>query len=169
MSDSGKDDRETPKADPTIYSKLRDHALRARIGREPDGAVQLVLMDWRVPNGFTTVLASADGSASIYLSSGGGYIGGGQKYPAIREAALAAIAIAQSDLRRFEPTPSTDLPISGEVYFYVVTSAGIRRGVATEVRLRDGTDALRELGGAMQEVITQYRINIPSQPNVSVQ
>src|ERR1700761_6513254 len=86
---------DTPgKADPAIYPKLREHMLQLRLPNLPDGAIHAVLMDWPVTNGMMTALAATDGTASLYLSSGGGFLGGGQKYPAIREAALNAVEVA---------------------------------------------------------------------------
>lgn len=64
------------KADPAIYSKMRLGALGRELPETAKGAVLLTLMDWHVPNGTFTVLAAWDGTASIYLSNGGGYIGG---------------------------------------------------------------------------------------------
>ena len=64
------------KTDPAIYPRLRDKALKIRLPNLPPGSVHAVLMDWNVTNGTATVLAGAEGTASIYLSSGGGFIGG---------------------------------------------------------------------------------------------
>ncbi|HEX6495514.1 MAG TPA: hypothetical protein VF018_08530, partial [Acidobacteriaceae bacterium] len=82
------------RADPAIYVQLREHALQLRLSYLANNSVQVVLMDWNVSNGTATVLAAADGTASVYLSSGGGFLGGGQKYPTIRDAALRAIHLA---------------------------------------------------------------------------
>ena len=131
-----------PRADPAIYPKLRGHALELRPGTLADGAVHVVLMDWHVNNGTVTVLAAADGTASIDLSSGGGFLGGGQKFPEIREAALRAVQLAEKLMPLFHATEATDLPVRGEVFFYVTANAGVRRAVATEAKLRDGTDPL---------------------------
>ena len=150
-----------PKADPAIYRKLRDRMLQSRQhGFEP-AAVQSVLMDWHVGNGTVTVFAAADGTASIYLSSGGGYIGGGEKYPAIRDAAQQAVRLATALSPHFKPTESVDLPPPGEVFFYLTTSEGVRLAVARETDLRMGKDPLVALGGIMQAVVTQYRLNTP--------
>jgi hypothetical protein len=150
-----------PKADPAIYRKLRDQMLQSeQPGFEP-GAVQMVLMDWHLGNGTVTVLAAADGTASIYLSSGGGYIGGGQKYPAIRDAALQAVRLATDLISRFNPTESLNLPGADEVFFYLKTSKGVRLAIAREADLKSGQGPLAALGAVMQEVITQYRMNSP--------
>jgi hypothetical protein len=44
------------------------------------------------------------------------------------------------------------------VNFYARTATGLLRGTASEKALSDGTDPLQALGGAMQNVITQYRL-----------
>jgi hypothetical protein len=99
------------KADPAIYPKMRQHAftMRPRPDTPPD-TISVVLMDWHVGNGTATVLAAADGSASLYLSSGGGFIGGGQKFASIRTAALHAIDLARTVRSRFRVAASTDYP-----------------------------------------------------------
>ena len=150
-----------PKADPAIYPKLRGHALEIRLGGIAEGAVHAVLMDWHVNTGTVTVMAAADGTASLYLSSGGGFIGGGQKFPEIREAALRAVQLATTLMPHFHATEALGLPAQGEIFFYRTTSAGVSRAVATEAKLREGTDPLGALGGAMQQIVTEYRKQYP--------
>jgi hypothetical protein len=149
-----------PKADPAIYPKLREHALlHVRLNNLPDDSVHSVLMDWRVGNGTTTVLAAADGTASVYLSSGGGYLGGAQKYPAMRNAALEAVRLATGLFPQFNPTESLNLPTTGEVFFYLTTSKDVRLAVTQEANLRAGQGPFASLGGMMQAIITLYRRN----------
>jgi hypothetical protein len=150
-----------PKADPAIYPKMRAHALEMRLKNLASDAVQIVLMDWNITNGTATVLAAADGTASVYLSSGGGYLGGGQRYPEIRQAALHAIRLATDLFLNFAPAETFDLPARGEVFFYLTTNAGVRRAAAIEANLKAGTDPLSALGGVMQRIITEYRTNFP--------
>jgi hypothetical protein len=146
------------KADPAVYSQLRRQALEMQLPEVARGAVQIVLMDWHVDKGTVTVLAAADGTASLYLSSGGGFSGGSGKFESIRAAALHAVALATGMQYHFEPTDSTPLPSLGDVTFYMTTSAGVRRAVAPEARLRAGSDPLAALGGAMQKIVTEYRL-----------
>ena len=122
-------------------------------------------MDWNVSNGSATTFAAADGSASIYLSSGGGFIGGGQKYPAIRSAALHAVQIATSLFSQFKSIETIDLPPAGDVFFYLKTNNELRLAVAKDADLRAGTDPLGALGAMMQEIVTQYRLNSPPLSN----
>jgi hypothetical protein len=151
-----------PKANPAIYPKMREHALlKIRLKNLSGDSVHSVLMDWNVTNGTATVLAAADGTASLYLSSGGGFLGGGQKYPEIRNAALHAVQLAADFFPHFKTTETIDLPAAGDVFFYLTTSNGVRMAVAKEANLRAGIDPLASLGATMQEIITQYRLKSP--------
>ena len=56
------------KADPAIYPKLRDNALKLRLPNLPGYAVHVVLMDWHVTLGTVTVLAAVDGTGYIAMA-----------------------------------------------------------------------------------------------------
>jgi hypothetical protein len=56
-----------PNADPAMYPKMRTSALQWRPRNLLDDSVQVVLMDRTVSNGTYSVMASADGTASLYL------------------------------------------------------------------------------------------------------
>lgn len=153
-----------PKASPeVIYQGLRNMVLcgtRERFGlaqtstpTEPWG----IVMDWGVTNGTATVMALSDGSASIYLSGGGGYLGG-QKEESIRDAAHLAVRTAAEFQPQMKQTTEYALPASGEVIFYALTDAGTFTASARESELREADHPFLRLGNAMQNVITQYRI-----------
>ena len=146
------------RANPAVYTKLREHALTLPLPAKEGRTVLMLVMDWYLTNGLASVVAAFDGSASIYLSSGGGFIGGGQGSADVRAAAAYAIKIADQSLALFAPIAAADLPERGAVYFYARTSTGLMRAVASEKALGDGTDPLNAVGGAMQNVITQYRL-----------
>lgn len=151
------------KADPAIYSQIRRQALETRLPKIARGAVQVVLMDWHADKGTVTVIASADGSATVYLSSGVRFTGGSEQAPAIRDAALHAVSLATGLKLHFEKTEISPLPSLGDVTFYLTTDAGVYRAVAAEAKLRAGADPLAGLGGAMQRIVTEYRLNFPRQ------
>src|SRR5512146_322436 len=99
-----------PPAPPeTVYPGLRNLVLcgtRERFGLEATSSPTEpwgVVMDWGVPGGTATVMALTDGSASIYLSSGGGYLGG-QNQESVRTAALHAIEIAREFASQMQRT-----------------------------------------------------------------
>lgn len=143
--------------DPSNYLKMRGQALQFRLPGLKENVIHTVLMDWFVGNGTATVVAVADGAASVYLSSGGGFIGGSESNPALRETALEAVKIASRQRPLFRPIDDAVLPAPKEVLFYLTTSAGIHVAKADEDNLTAGTDQLTALGNAMQKIIMEYR------------
>lgn len=114
-------------------------------------------MDWGVPNGTATVLAMSDGSASVYLSSGGGYLGGIGQEP-IRKAAQRAVDAARELQSKMSPAAGYPLPDQGQVVFYVLTDSGVLTASTTQQMLSTHQDPFSKLGDSMQNVITQYRL-----------
>ena len=144
--------------DPAIYQKLRANALQLRIPNGEGDSIDLVLMDWHLGSGTSTVLVASDGTASIYLSSGGGFIGAGQKSKTVHAIAIEAIQLARSLAFHCALTETIELPPPGEVFFYLRSNAGLRRGIATEAALRAGTDPLVALATTMQKIVSAYRV-----------
>lgn len=145
-----------------IYHGFRETMLKIRRphtipspakSTEPWG----VLMDWGMRNGTATVMSMADGSASVYLSSGGGYIGG-QGIEKVRLAAQHAIAQARSIPMPEQPMTDFPLPEPHGVIFHFLSDAGVFTLRSSEQELNSPTHALRKLGDAMQAVITEFRI-----------
>ena len=146
-----------------VYQGLRNLALtgsRAKLGlpatsepTDPWG----IMMDWGVTRGTATVVAFSDGSASIYLSSGGGFLGG-QAHESIRNAAKAMVAAAARCRHQAHAVTSYPLPQQGEVAFYFLTDAGVFTASAPQDALSSHRHPLSELGEAAQAVIAQYRL-----------
>jgi hypothetical protein len=149
-------------ADPQVYFGLRDLMLkgsREKFGiaapskpTEPWG----VLMDWGIPAGSATVVALVDGSASVYLSSGGGFLGGGQSHESIRGAAKQAVEAAKEVQPLMHPSADYPLPQRGQVTFYLLTDSGVFGAGASEDDLKSHRSPLYKLGDAAQKVITEY-------------
>ena len=152
---------QTPLPNPANYSKRREYALAKQYAEGLRPSVQIVLMDWNTPTGVATVLAAFDGAASVYMSDGHEFVGGGKSAGSIRDSSLQAIEIAGRSLGVFQPATTTQLPEPGEVCFYIRSGAELLRAVATDKTLRLGTDALTDLGDAMQNIYSQYRLNQP--------
>ena len=116
-----------------------------------------VLMDWGMQGGTATVVALSDGSASVYFSTGGGYIGGKGQEP-IRMAAQKAVEIAKLVELPAQPTTTFPLPERHGVFFYLLSDAGVFMFRTSEQELSSRQHPLGELGDSMQGVITQYRL-----------
>jgi hypothetical protein len=148
-----------------VYHGLRNRALQA--SREkfgvpaptPASAPWGVVMDWGTPSGSVTIVAISDGNASVYLSTGGGYLGGGASSEPIRAAARSAVDVAVRCQPQAHPTAEFPLPGPGEVIFYLLTDAGALVIRASEPAVRDGAGALTDLANRMQSIVTLYRTN----------
>ena len=150
--------------DPKVYEGLRNLMLqgsRAKFGigpsskpTEPFG----VLMDWGIPSGSATIVAIADGTASVYLSSGGGFLGGGQSHESIRSAAMTTVKAAEEVQQLMHPTTTFPLAPLGQVNFYILTDAGVYTASASEDDLRRHRSPFYKLGDSAQAIITEYRM-----------
>jgi len=152
------------RADPKVYLGLRNLALQdpqvVKLNADPAKPAQpyVVLMDWGVGRGTATVAAFADGTASIYLSSGGGFLGGGQSHESIRNAAKKMVGIGGELQPLMQPTATYPLPPRGQVTFYVRTDAGVFTASASDDDLRSHRSPFFKLGDAGQTIITEYRL-----------
>ena len=116
-----------------------------------------VVMDWGLENGSATVVALSDGTASVYLTSGGGSIGGGKSHEAIHAGAINAVSIAAKFRPKMRPAENYPLLALNGVTFYVLTDTGVFSESASAGDLSSDQHAMSPLGDAMQEIITQYR------------
>jgi hypothetical protein len=149
--------------DPKVYFGLRNLMLegtRAKFGISPGTRpteAYGVLMDWGIPAGSATVVAIADGTASVYLSSGGGFLGGGQSHESIRTAAKRAVQVSDEVQALMHSTTTYPVAQPGQVNFYVLTDAGVFTASASEDDLRGHSGPFYKLGDSMQDIVTEYR------------
>jgi hypothetical protein len=150
------------KKDVPIFGDLRNQIFSLTSeasGIPPLGtnAVFGVVMDIGFPEGWATIVALADGNASLYLSGGGGVIGG-VGHETVRQAAITMNQVADPFVKLTTATTSTPLPKTGDVTFYILTTRGILTATAKEEDLGEQRDALSPLFYAGQDVITQLRL-----------
>ncbi|MGZ4735423.1 MAG: hypothetical protein ACXVKA_16705 [Acidimicrobiia bacterium] len=152
-----------------IYGDLREQALRTapgEIGLEPTPQhprVYGVLMEMAYPNATATLVSFCDGTTSLYTSTGGGVIGGGE-HAAVAQATGRFITVADQLLDAVSATTSFPAPTVGAVAFQVLTFEG---GFTTEVdaqALGENRDRLSPLFYAGQEVLTQLRLMDEARP-----
>jgi len=145
------------------YVELRHQALhrsRVELGLpKPSEATRPwgVLMETTYEEASVTVFAVSDGNASIYLSTGGGFIGG-VGHETVRRAAVNMVRVAGTLASLLSPAETYPLPDRGRTIFYVRTEAGVLTGGATEAELGQRRHQLSELFFAGQDVITQFRL-----------
>jgi hypothetical protein len=109
-------------------SKLRDDLLRSspeKMGLTPVRGVWGVLMERSYAKGVATVVALTDGTASMYISTGGALTGGKAFAPA-RTAAQMLCEQAADSLDKTLPAKDFAPPAKGRVRFYVLAKGGVR-------------------------------------------
>jgi len=158
-----KDDDEEQRDAAAMSRTLREKALAvtaADLGLEPGGArpnVWGVLMEMGYPQAVASLATFADGSVSLYISTGGGVIGAGEHKP-VRDEAEKFLMVVQENLAEFLPTEQTPLPKEGRVRFYVRTHAGTLTAEADEKLLGNRLHKLSPVFLAGHAVITQMRL-----------
>ena len=138
---------------------LRSMALRltpAQAGAEArPGEPFGVIMETSFDRGTASLVALADGSASLYFSTGGGVIGGRA------DAAKRCVATAATLLEHLTPIADDAFPSPGRTRFHVLTPEGRVGGDVGTEELAGGTYPLSQLFFAGQDVITELRLATP--------
>ena len=151
-----------------VYKGLRSQALAMTpeaLGLDGASAppVLVALMENSGPEGVVvSLVAVADGTASLYFSNGGGRIGAGT-YPAVAERARAFVEACGTHFDEVQPAAEAPLPGSGEVRFHLVTREGLRGAGAPEEELGRGGHPLSPLFFAAHELITAMRLQAEGQ------
>ncbi len=115
-----------------------------------------VLMETGYDSGAFTLVVLADGTVSLYFSTGGGVIGAGE-HESVRQPAGSFIDWANRYVSEAKPSKAQPLPTEGQTTFYFLTNSGIRSYSAKEVELGEGRDKLSDLFHAGHAVIAEVR------------
>jgi hypothetical protein len=143
-----------------VYNDLRSHILRltpAELGIDTNHKVLAVLMETGYAEGAATLVAVLDGSASLYLSGGGGIIGAGEN-PGPSAAARKMVAIAADFASACTKTSEFPLPQNEHTRFYIVTPEGVLTSEAKHDDLGNRRCQLWPLFYAGHELITLMRL-----------
>lgn len=116
-----------------------------------------IVMDWGIPEGAVTMTSFMNGDASLYFSSGGGLLGGGQ-HQKISNAAKQFVSLAQNFLGKATRTENKPLPQNNEIKFYLITNKGIYVGQDTMENFEGKTSDWLPLYKKAHEVLTELRL-----------
>jgi hypothetical protein len=147
----------------SVYQGLRRQILAINpvdVGIRPSPElpdVWGVMMETGHDRGTSTLVGLADGTTSLYLSSGGGIIGGGQ-HAQVAAATRALLVAAQRRLPELPESDGDALPATDRVAIRALTCAGRRSVEADEDDLGYGRHPLSELFLAAHAVITELRL-----------
>ena len=145
-----------------IFTRLRSQVLYldpSSVGLEPTlGLLHVfgVVMDTTYENGTGTVIALADGTASLYTSTGGGVIGSGG-WSEVRSAVAELLRLVESNLGLLGDDLSSTLPGPGRVTITALTYAGRRSVSAPEDDLGHSRHRASQLFHSVHQVISEMR------------
>jgi hypothetical protein len=154
-----------PKSDPAQEARqLRSSAISmkvAELGLFPSAELPHVwgiLMEAWQSKAVVSLAVFAEGTTSLYFSTGGGVLGAGKREN-VRIASRAFLASAEAHLVRLSAATETLLPANGVVRFYAHTFEGLLTAEADEQQLGLGRHPLSALFHAGQAVITAIRLS----------
>lgn len=115
-----------------------------------------IVMDWEMGGATATIVSYQTGDASLYLSSGGGVIGGG-KHENVSGAAKQFVSLAQTFLDKTTETETTVLPSTDEVKFYLLTNKGVFVGQEIMQNFENHSSSWLKLFEEGNNVLTELR------------
>jgi hypothetical protein len=143
-----------------IYMGLRGQVLglpAVEVAGLPDDKQLLAaVMDMGLGDAVATLVGVADGSTSMYFSTGGGVIGAGQ-HEQVRAATERWLEVCVRAAEQFVPVVDPQLPEPGTIQLLLVTRVGLAHALAREDELGPA-HPLWPVYAAAQEVITQVRL-----------
>jgi hypothetical protein len=146
----------------SIYIALRGMLLDtdpASLGLAPSAGgrrVWAAVMDTAFPEGVASLVVVADGTTSLYTSTGGGTIGAGT-HEAVASVSQAFLDRVDGALELLVPASSFPLPSTGRVRFCALTFDGGRTAEADELDLGEGRHPLSGVFLAGHDVLTALR------------
>ena len=146
-----------------IFTDLRSMALAVDLAsiqtpvEESWGGAGVAMMEIGTDRAVASIVAIADGTVSMYVSTGGGVIGAGEHEAVRAEAKRFRTVVADS---RGLLTRSMDFPLPepGEVRFQARMGSDGFSGAAPESALRGGRHPLSPLYAAGQDLLTEIRL-----------
>jgi hypothetical protein len=164
--------RRDPGSEPSdnAYDGLRALALGAtedRVGNAPPEHPQVLgaVIDIPGAGGMASVVALADGTTSMYTSTGGGIIGAGA-HEAVAVKTHALLTALQRLIEMFPADDRVDLPAADLVQITLITPTGRRRAsVPAPAFWGQEPSTVADLIAAIHDVISAIReVGPPDQP-----
>jgi hypothetical protein len=149
-----------------VYLGLRTRLLETdphQVGIEPGAEMPTVwgvLMEFGASGSLVTLVSLADGTTSLYFSTGGGILGGGG-HPEVAAASIRLVTLAEGFYDKMMPTTEFPLLVQGRIQFYVLTYSGAYMTDVDAEELTHGNHEFSPLFLAANDVITQVRLVTP--------
>jgi hypothetical protein len=117
-----------------------------------------VVMDLGMDKGVATIVSFNTGEASLYLSTGGGILGGG-KTENVSKAAKHFVGVAQKYLNKATKAETTPMPEKDSVKFYLLTTRGVYVGQDAVKNFEDNSSQWTEMFFEGNNVLTALRMS----------
>jgi len=121
------------------------------------GDIYGVIMDWDLGEGIMTLITYKTGDASMYLSTGGGVIGGGQ-HENVNKASKQFVKLADKYLDKALKTDLTPIPDKNCVRFYFLTTKGKYYAQEQMINFENRTSKWLDYFEEANKVITELRL-----------
>jgi hypothetical protein len=158
--DNSSDSVKTHNLKDNAFEGLRKQAFDvtpAQLGlSNDDSEIYGVIMDWDLGNGTISLITYKTGDASIYTSTGGGVIGGGQ-HDNVNKAAKLFVNEAKNYINIAQKIDSVPLPDKDCVRFYLLTAKGKYCMQEQIEKIENKTSKLIDLFNEANNVITELR------------
>jgi hypothetical protein len=144
-----------------MYESMRRIALTTRpadvgvTAQDTQPVVYGIVMDMDISGRTATLVSFSTGDTSLYLSSGGGSIGG-IGHANVAAASRDFVAAARPHLAAMAATRRHPRPGRGQTIFYLLTTAGVHSATRSTAALEAQTDALSPLFAGGQRVLTLF-------------
>lgn len=144
------------------YKDLRGQVFSVKLeqiglANTEDERPYAIVMDMGMKEGTATLVSIVDGNASMYLSSGGGIIGG-YGHENCRRAAIDFVNMGQGYFSKMVSVDSFPLPKANNVRFYILTNKG-KYSIEEEIeKIENDKSDWRRLFFEGQKVITELRL-----------
>jgi len=158
----GKAKPKSHKVKENLYVELRDMAFKTTpdklgISLPADKTIVYgVIMDWEIGGAIATIVSYQTGDASLYLSSGGAVIGGGQ-HQKVNNEARQLVSLSQKYLSNATKADMSPLPASNEVKFYLLTNKGVYVGQEQMKNFENNSSVWFQLFEQGNKVLTELR------------
>lgn len=116
-----------------------------------------IISDLDMGGGTATVITYLTGDASIYLSSGGGFIGAGQ-HKSVQKAAKEFVEKGHLISFKGEQFKNPDLPTDGNANFYFLSNMGQTRITESISKMESGESEFSNLFVDLNNVMTEIRL-----------
>lgn len=139
----------------SMLNKVTNDTLQISLPAEKT-IVYGVVMDWEMEGGTVTMPCFQTGDVSLYMSTGGAIIGG-SGHESVTRPAKEVVVMAQSYLDIAVKEDSLVMPVTGGVYFHLLTNKGKFLIKETYSNLENLTSTLTPLFSKANDVISALR------------